>query len=418
VSPTHDVLIAGGGLAGCAAALASARAGARTLLVERGSYLGGNATRGMVAPWQSYHASRGEYSEPGLPPQVIGGIAQEFVDDLVARGASLGHIVDPIGFAGSLTPVDADELKLYLIGKLQESGVELRLNSSVDKSILSDARFVVDATGCCAAAGLIGADLHWSATPQPLTWMFTMEQVDTTAIRDYQLANRDQFVLHPRVSELRADFVAVSGFFEQVREGRESGALDIPRDRLLFFSTPRAGEVLVNTTRIPAGHPSPRLEGLRQIAQLAAWLPHCIPGFEYSRLGRIADDIGERESARLNGRYSLSLDDLITGKIFDDSIAKGCYPIDIHSATSDDLATRNLGGRGWYDIPVRCLQAPGIDTLLVAGRCISADSAGFASARTLPTAMATGQSAGMLAAAYALNKNIDFFTCLSAVSLV
>nr|MDQ3024555.1 FAD-dependent oxidoreductase [bacterium] len=225
-------------------------------------------------------------------------------------------------------------------------------------------------------------------------------------------------VLHRAMRELREDFIAVSGFFDLVREARERGELNIPRDRLLFFSTPRTGEVLVNTTRVPADHPQPRLEGLRQVRLLADWMPRNVPGFERATLGRVADDIGERESSRLVGRYALSVDDLASGRQFDDAVARGCFPIDIHSARTDELTTRQLGGNGWYDIPLRSLQAPSIKNLLVAGRCISADSAGFASARTLPTAMATGQACGMLAGNYIAGERMDTVACISAVALV
>ncbi|MCC7478209.1 FAD-dependent oxidoreductase [bacterium] len=415
---TYDVLVAGGGLAGCAAALASVREGARTLLVEQAACLGGNATRGMVAPWQSYHASRPDPQSSELPVQVIGGIAQEFVDDLQAQGASLGHIVDPIGFAGSLTPVDSEALKLYLPSKLSAAGVEIRLGQGVDRDLLDSAARVVDASGSCVAARLLGAKCRLASERQPLTWMFTLEGVDTEEIRDYQLAHPGQFVLHPRIRELRSDFVAVSGFFDLWRGGRERGEITIPRDRLLCFSTPRPGEVLVNSTRVPADHPQPRLEGLRQVRELLDWLPRHIPGFANARLGRVADDIGERESWRLEGKYELSVEDLLSGRDFKDSIARGCYPIDIHSATTDELATRELEGRGWYSIPLRCLESPQTDRLLVAGRCISADRSGFASARTLPTAMALGQVAGMLSALRALGKKAENLTCLSAVARV
>ncbi len=418
VPHTYDVIVAGGGLAGCAAALAAVREGARTLLVELHGYLGGNATRGMVAPWQSYHASRPDPQSSALPQQVIGGIAQEFVDDLVARGASLGHIVDPIGFAGSLTPVDADALKLYLPEKLSAAGVEIRLGQGVELELLSSAAQVVDATGSCAAARMLGAQCSLAAERQPMTWMFTMQGVDTAAIRDFQLAHPQQFVLHPRVRELRPDFVAVSGFFDLWRGGRERGEITIPRDRLLCFSTPRPGEVLINSTRIPAEHPQPRLEGLRQVRELLDWLPRHIPGFSSAGLGRVADDIGERESWRLEGKYKLSVEDLLSGRDFEDTITRGCYPIDIHSASSDELATRELDSRGWYSIPLRCLESPQVERLLVAGRCISADRSGFASARTLPTAMALGQVAGMVAAARAVGKKVENLTCLSATARV
>jgi hypothetical protein len=415
--PSYDVLVAGGGLAGCAAALAAAREGVRVLLVERHGYLGGNATRAMVAPWQSFHAAR-QQPDGGLPPQVIGGIAQEFVDDLVARGASPGHLVDPIGFAGSITPVDSEELKLYLPHKLLDAGVEVRLSTPLTDALLADAAQVVDATGWAAAVRMLGADYVTPSQRQPMTWMFTVGLVDTAAVRDYQLAQPEEFVLHPGFRGLRADYVAVSGYFSLVKQARESGALTIPRDRLLFFSTPHAGEVLVNTTRIAADHPQPRLEGLRQVRELLAWLPRHVPGFERARITRLADDIGERESYRLQGLQTLGVDDILAGRRYPDAVARGCYPVDIHSATSEELATREVGGPGWYDIPLGCLQSPAAPNLLVAGRCISADRQGFASARVLPTAMATGQACGMLAAMKSRGKIVDLFSCVSRTSLV
>jgi hypothetical protein len=415
--PRFDVLIAGGGMAGCAAAIAAARAGVSVLLIERCGYLGGNATRAMVSPWQSFHASRPRPGG-GLPPQVIGGIAQEFVDDLLRLDGCSGHCVDPIGFAGSITPVDSEVLKLYLPAKLRECGVEFRLSTELAQEHLDGASQIVDATGCAAAARMLGAEVVAPMNPQPMSWLFTMRDVDLAAVRGCQLAQPEQFVLHPGFTALSAEVTAVSGFFDLVRQAHESGELTLPRDRLLFFSTPRPGEVLINTTRIAMDHPAPQEEGLRQIRELCAFLPRRVPGFAHAQLGRIAGAIGEREASRLKGRATLSVHDIRSGASHPEAIARGCYPIDIHRADSKELDTQNLDARGYYDIPLGCLEAPAVPRLLCAGRCISADRQGFASARVLPTAMATGQAAGMIAAKKISGKFVDSLPCLSAVSLV
>jgi FAD dependent oxidoreductase len=417
----HDIIIAGGGLAGCSAAVAAAREGLRVLLLERASVLGGNATRSMVGPWQSFHASTPPSKDVHLPPQVIGGIAQEFVDDLIARGACLGHLPDPVGFAGSLTPVDSEALTRYLPEKLAAEGVELRLGESFGAEHLALAgagAFVIDATGQCAAARLLGAPLRLSPERQPLTWMFSIGPVDAREVRAYQLAHREQFVMHPGFELLRPDFLAVSGFFSLVADARARGAFTVPRDRLLFFSTPRPGEVLVNTTRVPADHPDPLGEGMRQVRELADWLPRNVPGFSAARLIRVADGIGERESARLIGDHELSARDLISGREFPDAVARGCYPIDIHAASGESLATSEINPKGWYDIPLGCLTSAAAPNLAVAGRCISADRAGFASARTLPTAMATGQAAGLYAAAKVKSLEFEPKSCARRTILV
>jgi len=253
-----------------------------------------------------------------------------------------------------------------------------------------------------------------------MSWLFTMTGVDEREIIWYQLEHPEEFVLHPAFTEIAArdGFVAVSGFFSEVRAARERRELDLPRDRILCFGTPRPGEVLVNTTRVAVGQPRPRLEAMRQIRELADWLGRRIPGFGRARLGRLADDIGQRESSRLEGAYTLSMADVAEGRTHEDAVARGCYPIDIHSTDGAGLESRGVGGQGWYDIPLRCLENPAAKRLLCAGRCISADRAGFASARVLPAAMATGQAAGLIAAWRALGKEIGKFACLSRVSLV
>jgi hypothetical protein len=412
-----DVLIVGGGMAGCSAAIAAAREGASVQLVEQHGYLGGNATRAMVGPWQSFHAGRCN-ADGSLPPQVIGGIAQEFVNDLISLGACLGHIPDPIGFAGSLTPVDSAQLQLYLPQKLAQVGVKFELNTLCTLELLNNAVQVVDATGTAAAARMLGAVVVEPGEPQPLSWLFTMQGVDTDVIRDYQFAHPEQFVLHPAFARLRPDFVAVSGFFDLVRQARERGDFAVPRDRLLFFSTPTPGEVLINTTRIAASHPDPHQEGLRQVHWLLDWLPRHVPGLRDARPGRIADGIGQRESFRLQGRDTLRVEQITGGLRHPEAIARGCYPIDIHSTSGSELASQGIGGKGWYDIPLGCLESATHPQLLAAGRCISADRSGFASARVLPTAMATGQAAGFIAAHRAVPRNFSLSACLSLISLV
>jgi len=417
MAETYDVLIVGGGVAGCSAALAAVREGASVLLIEAHSYLGGNATRAMVGPWQSYHAAKIN-PDGSMPEQVIGGIAQEFVDDLIKLGASPGHIVDPIGFAGSITPVNSDTVKLYLAQKLGSAGVEIQLNRPLATQHLAMARQIIDTSGLAIAARKLDARVIMPENPQPMSWLFTMDNVDTAAIRQFQIDHPDQFVLHPSFESLRPDMIAVSGFFDIVAEAREKGELNIPRDRLLFFSTARAGEVLVNTTRVPVDHANSRLAALTQVHELEQWLPANIPGFKDARLARVADDIGQRETCRIVGKYTLTAENVSSGGRHEDAIARGSFPIDVHRATDDGLDTESIGGRGWYDIPIGCLESADVPNLLCAGRTISADSKGFASARVLPTSLATGQAAGYIAARRALEKIVEIPACLSSISLV
>ncbi len=110
----------GGGNAGCAAALAAARHGARTLLIERYGFLGGTATAAMVGPWMTFHSGE---------ERIVGGIAQEIVERLVALGGSPGHIADASDYVATITPFDPEIHKALLFDMMRESGVDLLLHA-------------------------------------------------------------------------------------------------------------------------------------------------------------------------------------------------------------------------------------------------------------------------------------------------
>src|SRR5271165_4870320 len=110
----HDVLVVGGGNAGCAAALAAARCGARTRLVERYGFLGGTATAAMVGPWMTFHSGA---------QRIVGGIAEEIVARLVAMGGSPGHLHDSSDYVPTITPFDPELHKALLFDLMRESGV-------------------------------------------------------------------------------------------------------------------------------------------------------------------------------------------------------------------------------------------------------------------------------------------------------
>ena len=108
----HDVLVVGGGNAGCAAAIAAARRGAATLLVERYGFLGGTATASMVGPWMTFHSGE---------DRIVGGIAQEIVERLMRRGASPGHLHDSSDYVPTITPFDPEVHKALLFEMMREA---------------------------------------------------------------------------------------------------------------------------------------------------------------------------------------------------------------------------------------------------------------------------------------------------------
>lgn len=428
---TCDVFIAGGGMAGCAAALAARRAGVSVILAEASGLLGGCTTQCMVQPWQTFHAPAEPPSKK--PRQIIKGIAAEFADELAAMDASPGHVADPIGFAPTLTPVNTAAIPPYLAAKLAAEGVEVMLERGVHwagasektiatvtvspmpvepaHSIRIRARAFVDASGCAILPRLLGAEVITPDRPQAWTHIFAMAGVDTDAIIDYVGAHTQEFHI-PRDWRSRIKrFFGVSGFFSLVAESQAKGEFPCPRDRILMFGGTRPGEVYINTTRVspPEGYfdmpdvrrareaAKLRAEGLRQVYELARWLKRHVPGFANADMLETAAQIGVRESYRVRGRYILRGKDVAAGAQFADAVTDAYYPIDIHVAGASSLSATHISRP--YQIPARALISRGFNNLFAAGRCLSCDSTAFASARVTPIAMALGEAAGKLAAA-------------------
>lgn len=382
---TYGVLVCGGGPAGIAAAVAAARNGADTLLVERYGFLGGMATAGLVNPFMTWFAGK---------EQIIEGIFQEIIDRLKAKGGWGGP--QPHAFDPELFKVVADEICL-------ESGVRLLLHSFVSGVSMSgsvvrsasitakpsarqvSAAIYVDATGDADVACLSGVECDTGrdgdGLTQPMTLNFRMAGVDVSRIPPRQ------------------------GVTELYLKAREQGRVDCPRNDILYFLTTREGEVHFNTTRVirrdgtnaddlTAGE----VESRRQVAQLVDFLVSDVPGFENAYLQMTGTQIGVRETRRIRGDYVITADDVLGARKFDDCVARGSYPVDIHDPDGGGTVLKHLAPGESYDIPYRCLLPVGVDNLLVAGRPISSTHEAHSSIRVMPIACAIGEAAGTAAA--------------------
>lgn len=384
-SHRYDVLVCGGGPAGIAAAVAAARNGADTLLVERYGFLGGMATAGLVNPFMTWFAG----SE-----QIIEGIFQEVLHRLASKGGYGGkqtHAFDPEAFK-----VVADEICI-------ESGVRLLLHAfvsgaNVEDSVIKSASITckpqpmtlsagiyIDATGDADLAFLSGVRCEKGRTgdglAQPMTLNFRMAGIDLDRIPSRQ------------------------GITELYLKAREQGRVDCPRNDVLYFLTTRDGEVHFNTTRVirrdgtdAADLTAAEIDSRRQVAQIVAFLKSDVPGFENAYLQITGTQIGVRETRRIVGEYVLTAEDILTARKFDDCIARGSYPVDIHDPDGGGTVLKHLPPGESYDIPYRCLVPLGIDNLLVAGRPISSTHEAHSSIRVMPIACAIGEAAGTAAA--------------------
>jgi hypothetical protein len=406
-----DIVIVGGGLAGSTAALAAKRLGVeRVLLLEKTPMVGGMAVAARVHSMLTFHGIGGQ--------RIVGGIAEKIVERLRVSGGSCGHIRDTVGVAYSVTPFDPDSMGMLLRQMLDEAGVHcivgaLFTDVSVQRSRITEIRgfhcgipftarapLFLDASGSGGLASAAGASYRQGrdGALMPATLIFSVDNVDLNCVREYMAANRDEFHHETLFDRLHSSpAIGVSGFFSLWREA----GLSIPRDRILFYQTMRPGEVAVNSTRINGFNPldpdiltASYLEASRQVREIFSFLTAKVPGFSRASISNVAPYLGIREVRRIKGLYTLSADDVISGRRFPDEIALGGFPVDIHSPSGAGIETVTLGGRGFYGIPLRCLMPEGIDNLMVAGKCLSSAFEAHASARVQATCMAMGEAAG------------------------
>src|SRR5678815_5699733 len=132
--------------------------------------------------------------------------------------------------------------------------------------------------------------------------------------------------------------------------------------------------------------------------QISEFLRRYVPGFEKAYVMQSGVNIGVRETRRILGEYQLTADDVLSARKFEDAIARGAYPVDIHNPKGAGTVLKRLPAGEAYDIPLRCLLPKNTERVIVAGRCISGSHEAHSSYRVIPIVMATGQAAGICAA--------------------
>ena len=419
ITARPDVLVVGGGPAGIGAAIGAARAGAEVVLAEQYGFLGGMATVALVMPWMSFHTRRPappRLGDVGLMPgdhgegePVVGGVHVEIIERLVAAGGA----IPPSAETGYTVPFDPEVYKSVALRVLDEAGVHYLLHAfasgvthgSGASGVVFETKSgplviqpgaVVDSTGDGDIAAAAGAQYavgrKGDGLTQPMTLMFRMVEFE-----------HDEFARY--VHEHPEQWRAVHGLWDLVEEATAAGDLDLPREDILFFGTTHDREVVVNSSRITGvlgidAWDLSRAEmiGRAQVDQISAFLRDYVPGFAKSYVAQSGVQVGVRETRRILGEYVLTAEDVLTARKFDDVIARGTYPVDIHNPTGKGTVLRTVPPGDAYDIPLRCLFPRDVEGILTSGRCISGTHEAHSSYRVTPTAMATGQAAGVCAA--------------------
>ncbi len=414
---SYDVLVAGGGVAGVAAAVSAARQGAKTLLVERYGFLGGMGTAGLVNPFMSSFTSTGE--------PLVGGFFSEICARMKDLGGLFGRAFDPeaMKFASQEMVLEAGgELLLHTwITGARMNGSEIIGVEALTKNGMRDidARVVVDATGDGDIAAMSGAQFEMGGPEgltQAMTLMFTVGGVEMRKCLEYALKHPDEMRFpkpssQEAVEQMLRGAVGVAGFYKEVDEAREKGEFPVPQEMVFFIAMPTPGQVVVNTTHIGGVNGTDswdltkaEIECRRQAMALMKFFRKYVPGFENSYMMQTATQIGIRETRRVIGEHVFNVDDVAEGRKYPDVIMRSAYAVDIHSPVGRGYVRKDDGKPGiappsgnWYEVPYRCLVPLDVEQLLVAGRCISSTHEGQAAMRIMPNCMALGQAAGTAA---------------------
>ena len=390
IAGDYDIVVAGAGPAGFAAALTAGRLGARVLLVEQTGAVGGIATSGLMSHWT------GDSEGP-------------LYEEILRRSAVLGpeesnagrHIINP------------EKLKLLLLEMLSEAKVDLLLYSFAAAPLLAGttvrglivenksgrraytARVVIDASGDGDIAARAGAPFSLGREPdggmQPVTLMFKIAGVDMA----------------------RAVF---PGAFEDNRDIPQGKVQDLgkaalppPAGHVLLYRSSLPGIVTVNMTNMigidgtqAADLSRGELACRRQIDPIVNFLRATVPGYEHCFVSSAAALLGVRETRHIRGGYTLTAEDIVEARRFDDWIVtRASFNFDIHNLSGSGLdkegAQQHFRAKGKYTIPYRCFVPAGVDGLLLAGRCISGTHKAHSSYRVMPICVNMGQGVGTAA---------------------
>jgi len=380
----YDLIVAGGGFAGTAAAISAARMGASVLIVEKSNCLGGAAVNCLVNPFMNYFTKK-----ENRIFSLNRGIFEEIHTELEKRNAV------------KYESFSEEELKLILNRMVLKEKIDVLFHSFIfevnmeNQNIKSveivnksgkteiEARYFIDATGDADVAYLAGCPCTLGRQQdnlcQPMTLCFRVGNVD--------------------VKKFRSTFSKVNKLYKQYKC---EGKINNPREDILVFNWESTNNVLhFNTTRIVKRNPVDawdvtlaELEVREQVFEIYDFLKKHADGFEESFLMMTASEIGVRESRMIQGEYILTGDDIRNCTVFEDSVVAGNYDIDIHNPEGSGTSHYYFPEGAYYTIPYRSLIPKGTDNLLVAGRCISSDHEAQASYRIMPIVCCIGEAAG------------------------
>ncbi len=400
-----EVLVAGGGPAGVGAALAAARVGAKTLLLEKSNAVGGMATAGMMSHWSGARQSPLLHEiidrmcqSVSLPPE------REIVSEYDEKWC-ISHECQKTALAELLAESAVEvQLHTWVVGVIKEGdrvcGVITESKSGREVIL---AQVVIDATGDGDLAAKAGVEYILGREEdnccQPVTLMFRIGGVDYT----------------------RAIFPGSFESYLDIPKGEVQALgkthLPAPAGHVLLYRTRLPGEVCVNMTNVT------NVDGtdVRQLSQaefvcrqqmdaIVLFLREFVPGYEKCYLVAAAENVGVRETRHCQGVYTITAEDILAARVFEDWIAtRNYFNFDIHSLVGPGLdkngVQKHFKSKGTYTIPYRACLPQKVDGLLLSGRNISGTHLAHSNFRVMGICLSIGQGVGV-AAAVAVKRQI------------
>ncbi|MCW5619735.1 MAG: FAD-dependent oxidoreductase [Burkholderiales bacterium] len=396
-----DVLVAGGGAAGVAAAVTAARQGLKVILVERYGFCGGGAVAGLSGTVCGIYEATDDAA--ARPVKVVHG----FLDDFVAVLEEKGGLAPPVRYGKTFTRVHdplvwreaADHL-------LQRAGVKILLHTLVtgvlhDGSRIAGARAVskqgafeiraavtIDATGDADLVAMAGLPsfVGQNGRVQNPTMIFRLLGVDVPRfLRTYG-----------------TDTIMPARITEMLRSANGAGYA-LPRSKIWLFPTTRANELLCNCTRVIGSDgrelnplladdfTEAEIEGRKQVREYARFFRDHLQGCEHSFVNDTGVQVGVRQTRQVRGVATLTNDDVVAGTKFRDGIARSPWPIELHAGEKPRVQWLL---NDYYEVPFGCFVPAAGESLLVAGRCLSAEHEAVASARVTAQCFSYGHAVG------------------------
>ena len=395
-----DVAVLGGGAAGVAAALAASKAGAKTVLIERNPYFGGQATNSQVTAYCGFF-TRGENYD-----QVVEGIGGEVLKRLEKYGTNIHP--KPSKSTGNVSvSFNPEYVKLVMDEMLKESDVEYYLHAQMyevvnengmikqmkctddEGTFTVEAKAFVDASGNSNLVHFAGIKTNWGDAEGKVQQSSLPFRIDNIPARE---------IIKPEIEEA-------------LKKAKEAG-IPIQKETGLIIKIldKDYGYCTIPSTIVPALDAKTLTEtemNLRgQIHNYVEAFQKYLDGCENLVLSSSGPCVGIREARRIIGEKTLYGEEIITAPKTDDSIARGGWSPEMHKSNTNINYT-HIPDNEYFSIPLGCLKVKDAKNLWAAGRLISTDSLALGSVRVMGTGFATGQAAGVAAALTLDNENYD-----------